>query len=1215
MAALGFVRGPNRRKQRHVVPVEPLEGRTLLTASILIDPTNALSYTGSAVNNNLTISVSNGTYTFNETAETISVTNNGSAVVNGGGTNTVTVSGIVSIAVDTANGDDTVNLRSTAVPTTINTGAGGGDVVNLGSLAPATGGDLTGINGGVTIDDTDTSTLNMDDSGDATGRTVLIGQAGGRTVLSILGLSPFEFLVGEGVSTLNFNGGNGDDTFDAGGVFGSTTLNINGGGGNDTLAFLVNPPNLGMFDGGTGTNTIDYSEATVSSLLGVTVNLTTGTATHTSGIANVQNVVGSSGNDTIIGNNQGNIIHGGPGDDMIEAVGSTGTTGNSIFGDDGDDTIICDPGNGPDTIDGGTGNNTVIFNRGSGNNTMSVRTSSSDPTHTLFDDTAGFTADMVNVQQLNVQGQGSIDTLTVDFNNGSPFTNLTGIAGGPGVNYTGGGLAESLILERSGGTYKASSEVYDASGPSAGTISLDRGDIAFTKLALVDDTVPATSFTFNAPANDIEVDVFNGPIVGTFQTTELVSPTSAWALIDFANKTNVTLNSGNPAQTILLDNPKGASGLANLTINTGASPDQVTLTATPPGVAITIFTFAGNDSASVTGAGIPAGTTSTINAGVGFDTLQYDGGSAVVTITPGPGGGQNTIARAGSGSLVFQNFEQVTIVSAIAAAPVTGAPVAFAAVAGLNLVDVVVATFTSGGTGTRAADFGATIAWGDGTRSAGVVVQDASNPTVFYVQGSHLYTSGGTLTTTTTLRTLGGTSNMFLSAVPVTTSFGPSAPATVSGTATVTAAATVVGLTATFPTVSATERVPLNNVVIATIATAGGPPIDPRLYTATIDWGDATAPTPGFIDPTTGEVRGSHFYQESGTYTVRITVGTFDNPGLAVFTRTIDVADVPIVLTGRLDPASDSGISDSDGITNVRQPTFFGTSEAVSRVTLSAQNVLGGPAVSLGGTTADQSGFWRITSGVALVDGRYTIMAMAVDRSGVTTATTTLGAINIDTVGPRVTNLGFMQSPGRLIIQFRDDRSGLAQAPLTDGRNYQVEKPHLRPGQLLVGDLSVTPPTGPTNPQTVTAQLTNNARTDLRGGTFTVTVFNSGLGITDVAGNPLDGEFHGRFPSGNGVPGGNFVAIVDALHNRILAIGPSQQGTPIRNNPGAIPGVVRPPARSAIASAAPKKRQEAQKAGADVATAAAGARAAAQPAAAAQARAIAQENAAKRQAN
>ena len=903
----------------------------------------------------------------------------------------------------------------------------------------------------------------------------------------------------------------------------------------------------------------------------------------------------------------------------------------------------------------------------------------------------------------------------------------------------------------------------------------------------------------------------NGPIVGAFQTTQINSPTSAFELINFANKTNVTINSGTPDQTIVVNNSTAATGLATLTVNSAGGSDQVTITATPPGVATAVNTFGNNDQVSVTGSGVPAGTTLRLDGGTGFDTLVYDAGGAPVTVTPGPGPGQVTITRTGSGSVVFQNFEDVTILNAVAAPPVPGAPVTFIAIEGRNLVDVVVATFTSGGTGSRAEDFGATINWGDGTTSAGVIVQDASDPTVFYVQGTHLYTNDGIFPTTTTLRALGGTTTTVIGGVPVTIQFGPSAPVLVGGTATVgdapivsqgtpvvgiegspltavlvatfqtidlnataadfnatitwgdgtTSAGTVtitgaspngvtfrvtgthtyadegtyavtvtvtsvggstatsgttafisdaplqlvlftpplatagtpllgsavltftstdpnataddfaaqfapgdgtsspaivtqvgpgvftvsldhtfaipgtytgrvtvqsnggsvltvpitsqvVGLTATFPAISATEEVPLNDVVLATVASAGGPPINPSLYTATIDWGDGTVITPGFLDPATGNVRGSHTYQESGTYTVRIVVGTFNNPSLAVFTRTIAVADVPIILTGRLDPASDSGVSNSDGITFVQQPTFFGTSEDLSSITLSAQNTAGGAPIALGGTTADLNGNWQLTSQVALPDGQYVITATAVDRNGVTTASTVIATIVIDTIGPRVTAFGFTQNPGRLFVQFQDERSGLAQAPLTDGRNYQIEKPHLRPGRLLVRSLTATPPTGPTNPQTVTAVVTNRGSSNLGSGTFTVTVFNSPLGITDVAGNPLDGEFYGRFPSGNGVPGGDFVAIVDTIHNQIIAIRPDQAGNPIRipNNPAAIPGVILPPTQAQLAAAQRQKRQEAQKARAEAAKAAAQARAEAARAAA-QARAKAAKAAAQ----
>src|SRR5262245_1286580 len=110
-AAHGLVRRPERRRLRPAAQAETLEGRTLLTA-VLIDASNNLSITGSGGNNNLTVSVANGIYTFADPSEVFNVTNNGTATVSGNGLNTLTVSGIISIEVDTAGGNDTVNLRS-----------------------------------------------------------------------------------------------------------------------------------------------------------------------------------------------------------------------------------------------------------------------------------------------------------------------------------------------------------------------------------------------------------------------------------------------------------------------------------------------------------------------------------------------------------------------------------------------------------------------------------------------------------------------------------------------------------------------------------------------------------------------------------------------------------------------------------------------------------------------------------------------------------------------------------------------------------------------------------------------------------------------------------------------------------------------------------------------------------------------------------------------
>ena len=60
----------------------------------------------------------------------------------------------------------------------------------------------------------------------------------------------------------------------------------------------------------------------------------------------------------------------------------------------------------------------------------------------------------------------------------------------------------------------------------------------------------------------------------------------------------------------------------------------------------------------------------------------------------------------------------------------------------------------------------------------------------------------------------------------------------------------------------------------------------------------------------------------------------------------------------------------------------------------------------------------------------------------------------------------------------------------------------------------------------------------LKGGFYTFTIRDSSRGpstVQDIAGNDLDGEFYGSFPSGNGIPGGDFVAMLDAIHNKVFA--------------------------------------------------------------------------------
>jgi Ca2+-binding RTX toxin-like protein len=187
----------------------------------------------------------------------------------------------------------------------------------------------------------------------------------------VSGTNQNDFIKGDRQSNrLRGNGGN--DTFF--GTLGNDTLD--GGTGNDTAnyrglgrAITVKPTGIveKSFNGGVddtisietiiadslvGGNTIDSSTAAFGASL--SINLSTGGAsvfgpfpTINRTFLNFDNVIGTSGNDTIIGDFQANILNGSSGNDLIRAGG-------------GNDTLVG--GAGADTLTGGTGINTFIYN-------------------------------------------------------------------------------------------------------------------------------------------------------------------------------------------------------------------------------------------------------------------------------------------------------------------------------------------------------------------------------------------------------------------------------------------------------------------------------------------------------------------------------------------------------------------------------------------------------------------------------------------------------------------------------------------------------------------------------------------------------------------------------------------------------------------------------------------------------------------------------------
>jgi hypothetical protein len=195
---------------------------------------------------------------------------------------------------------------------------------------------------------------------------------------------------------------------------------------------------------------------------------------------------------------------------------------------------------------------------------------------------------------------------------------------------------------------------------------------------------------------------------------------------------------------------------------------------------------------------------------------------------------------------------------------------------GTPLNQVVVAAFDSAFAGNTAADFTATIKWGDKATSTGTVqlVTPAASgqPAVYQVLGSHLYTEDDTYASKVTI-----TDDMTMQSLVI--------PTTVliaeDPTFTVTASPTITTADGTPTGAALKEGVPMQNILLATFQNANGVEAAAD-FVATIDWGDGsssdaagtvTLVTPAGPNPVPFyEVRGSHVYTEDRTWPIKVTV-------------------------------------------------------------------------------------------------------------------------------------------------------------------------------------------------------------------------------------------------------------------------------------------------------------------------------------------------------
>jgi large repetitive protein len=181
-----------------------------------------------------------------------------------------------------------------------------------------------------------------------------------------------------------------------------------------------------------------------------------------------------------------------------------------------------------------------------------------------------------------------------------------------------------------------------------------------------------------------------------------------------------------------------------------------------------------------------------------------------------------------------------------------------------------------------------------------------------------------------------------------------------------------------------------------------------------------------------------------------------------------------------LSAASDSGTSSSDRVTKTTTPTFTGTAEANSTVTLYDG------ATQIGTATADGSGNWSITSST-LSSGSHSIGATATDAAGNTGSQSSQQSITIDTTAP---TLNITSSKSTLKV---GDTATITFSFSEDpGTTFTWDGTS---GDVVVsgGTLGAISGTGNTR----TATFTPTANTD--GGTASITV--AGGSYTDAAGN------------------------------------------------------------------------------------------------------------------
>jgi acrosin len=593
----------------------------------------------------------------------------------GTGGNTITVTGTSTpTTVNSGSGNDTVLVQATSQPLTVN-GQGGSDTVVLGNA-----GSVQSLSGRVTVGNLGGSTaLTVDDSGDATGRTVTVGSS------AVTGLlpGPGVAFTGSQLSSLVVYGGSGGNTFTVTGT--STPTTILSGTGNDQVIVQGTSQPLTV-NGEAGSDTVTLGNA-----------------------GSVQGLFGT----VTVGNTAGNSAL--TVDDSADSIGRTATVGATGI------TGLLPGGAGIAY----TGNqlSSLVVKGGSGGNAFTV-TDISTPT-TLNSGTSDDTVQVRRTSQaLTVNGQSGSDVVTLG-NGGS----VQGLGGSVTVTNAGGSTALTVDDSADGTSRTATlgSTSITGSVPSSAGIQFAGSQLSsLTYLAgpgggsvLVTDTSAPTTIqaaggmavnvrgttqalTVRSSANDT-IDLGNGS--GTVHglngaVTVVGSGVTALIAEDQSDGTARTATVGGSSITGLAPTMIRYQGLGSLGVN---APAGGTLTVTGTSTPTTVNAIGGthvNVQATTQPLTIHSAGGDVVEVGNSVDTLQPVQGAVSVT-----GSGATTLTLNDTADLVGHSIT-VTPGSVLGLGP---ASVSYADVGTLTiLADAAGNNFTVTGTSAATALDGGT---------------------------------------------------------------------------------------------------------------------------------------------------------------------------------------------------------------------------------------------------------------------------------------------------------------------------------------------------------------------------------------------------------------------------------------------------------------------------------------------------------------------------